>query len=88
MTYLSFFLSFFLSLFLSFSNDSVIVVLNVSYQEVNSLQILVLQEYLTDGHLGEIPAELLDIVTDRGTPYIYKPNHLVYRKIALKRLCT
>ena len=55
-------------LFFIFSNGSVIAVFNVSYRVMDSLQILAVQENLADKYLGNLPAELLGIVTDNGKP--------------------
>ena len=61
----------------SFSSPgSVIASLNVSYSAVDSLQIVLLQEELAGGRLGDTPAQLLGITsTNHGKSYQPEQNH-------------
>ena len=42
--------------------------MNVSYSAIDSLQIVVLQEELAGGRLGDTPAQLLNITSNYGKP--------------------
>ena len=47
-------------------NGSVIANFNVSYSSIDSLQIVILQEELADGMLGNLSTELLNVSSNYG----------------------
>ena len=60
-------LLFLLSVLLYFlRNGSIIANFDVSYWAIDSLQVVILQEQIASGKLGNLSAELLDISTNNG----------------------
>ena len=47
-------------------NGSIIANFDVSYWAIDSLQVVILQEQIASGKLGNLSAELLDISTNHG----------------------
>lgn len=51
---------------LSLRQGSIIASFNITYPAIDSLQIVILQEQITAGTLGNFPAELLNITSSYG----------------------
>ena len=49
-----------------FRQGSIIASFNITYPAIDSLQIVILQEQITAGTLGNFPAELLNITSSYG----------------------